>query len=69
MKFGAHSLKSSSANVGAPHLAGLLQALETAANEKDMAAWPELVGAIEAAFIEVAEKLDHEQRSSSAHVA
>ena len=69
MKFGAHSLKSSSANVGAPHLAGLLQALETAANEKDMAAWPELVGAIEAAFIEVAEKLDHEQRSLNAHVA
>ena len=61
LKMAAHSLKSSSANVGANDLAELCRQLELAANENNLETCKPLVNAIQVSFLRVASKLSLEQ--------
>ena len=61
LKMAAHSLKSSSANVGANDLAELCRQLELAANENNLETCKPLVNAIQVSFFRVASKLSLEQ--------
>ena len=60
IKMAAHSLKSSSANVGADDLAELCRKLEAAANDQNLEACKPLIDAVQVAFLKLAGKLSRE---------
>jgi CheY-like chemotaxis protein/HPt (histidine-containing phosphotransfer) domain-containing protein/two-component sensor histidine kinase len=63
LQFAAHSMKSSSAHVGAVQLAGLCKELEMAARAKDLERGEELLKKIEAIVAQTLPALEEEMRS------
>jgi len=55
----AHTLKSSSANIGGLHLGDVCAAMENAARQEDLVGFRELISVCQNAFAELTESLRH----------
>ena len=60
LQFAAHSLKSSSANIGAVQISSLSSELETRGRERDIKDVEQLLNGIESSYMTIKEKLETE---------